>query len=216
MAYPDPASRAGRADWRSILTRALPEVDIFLPSYEEIVHMLSGPRPENFWVRDEPDAILYDQIESLASSLLALGTPIVVLKLGTRGIYLRTGSKTSLDNLSTILDIDAWANRELWTTVFEANLAGTNGAGDCTIAGFLYAVLHGFSPESACTAACAVGGCSVEAPDATSAVQPWGSVETRLDQRWKKRQSTYLAQWTELARGVFAGQKDRVDGAKSN
>ncbi len=211
LAYPDPASRAGRADWHSILTKVLPDVDIFLPSYEEIVYMLLGPRPENFWIRDEPDEILYDQIQSLASSLLAMGASIVVLKLGTRGIYLRTGPKRSMENLSTILDIDEWASRELWTTVFETNVASTNGAGDCTIAGFLYAILRGFSPELACTAACAVGACSVESADATSAVQPWGSVDARLDKGWTKRQSVYLTQWTELASGVFAGQ---LDGAK--
>ena len=36
MAFPDPASASGRADWRRILERALPQVDIFLPSVEEI------------------------------------------------------------------------------------------------------------------------------------------------------------------------------------
>jgi sugar/nucleoside kinase (ribokinase family) len=40
MAYPDPESAAGRADWRAILHNVLPYVDIFVPSLEEILYML--------------------------------------------------------------------------------------------------------------------------------------------------------------------------------
>src|SRR5690606_16738276 len=40
MAMPDPKSPSGRADWRAILPRVLPHVDIFLPSVEEMLLML--------------------------------------------------------------------------------------------------------------------------------------------------------------------------------
>ena len=40
MAFPDPSSEAGQADWRSILESVLPHVDIFIPSVEEILFML--------------------------------------------------------------------------------------------------------------------------------------------------------------------------------
>jgi PAS domain S-box-containing protein len=39
MAYPDPDSPAGRADWLTILQNVLPFVDVFVPSYEEIYRL---------------------------------------------------------------------------------------------------------------------------------------------------------------------------------
>ncbi len=40
MTLPDSAAEAGQADWAAILSAALPDVDIFLPSIEEILFML--------------------------------------------------------------------------------------------------------------------------------------------------------------------------------
>lgn len=40
MAMPDPRSEAGRANWQAILQSTLPNVDIFLPSIEEILYMI--------------------------------------------------------------------------------------------------------------------------------------------------------------------------------
>ncbi|UCC69844.1 MAG: carbohydrate kinase family protein, partial [Armatimonadota bacterium] len=44
MARPDPASEAGKANWRHILQRALPHADVFLPSFDETLFMLDRPR----------------------------------------------------------------------------------------------------------------------------------------------------------------------------
>ena len=46
MSLPDPASVSGRVDWRSILERVLPYVDIFLPSIEEALYMVDR---QKFW-----------------------------------------------------------------------------------------------------------------------------------------------------------------------
>jgi len=40
MAMPDPQGPSGRVDWRRILKRTLPYVDIFLPSLDELLVML--------------------------------------------------------------------------------------------------------------------------------------------------------------------------------
>ena len=40
MAFPDPSSEGGQADWDQILSAALPYIDIFTPSVEEILFML--------------------------------------------------------------------------------------------------------------------------------------------------------------------------------
>lgn len=40
LAKPDPESAAGQAPWKRILQCALPHVDVFLPSVEELLYML--------------------------------------------------------------------------------------------------------------------------------------------------------------------------------
>ncbi len=40
MARPDPASEAGGVNWRRLLERVLPHVDLFLPSFDETLYML--------------------------------------------------------------------------------------------------------------------------------------------------------------------------------
>ncbi len=63
LTLPDPASPAGQADWLAILGEALPQVDIFLPSLEELLFMLRRKT--------------YDVLQEAAGSgsLLRLATP---------------------------------------------------------------------------------------------------------------------------------------------
>lgn len=204
MASIDPSTSAGKLDWNAVLSHALPYVDLFVPSYEEIVHMLDPGGAPPLYV-DEPDAALLAQLEDVTSSLLAMGARIIGIKLGTRGLYLRTGNHARLARLAHMLDVQQWGDRELWTKVFDARVAGTNGAGDATIAGFLFGFLRGFSPERVCIAACAVGGCSVEAEDATSGIPNWDTVEARIAAGWGTKDNAFLNSMTEIAPGVFCG-----------
>lgn len=78
-------------------------------------------------------------------------------------------------------------DREVLAPCFRARrVAGTTGAGDCTIAGFLAALLRGDGPAQAATSATAVGASSVEAPDATGGVPPWPELAIRLDAGWAR------------------------------
>ena len=65
-------------------------------------------------------------------------------------------------------------------------VAGTTGSGDCTIAGLLAALLRGEGPADAATSATAVGACSIEAVDPTSAIPPWPRVAERLARGWPR------------------------------
>ncbi len=40
MAYTEPSSESGKADWKKILKSVLPYVDIYIPSIEETLYML--------------------------------------------------------------------------------------------------------------------------------------------------------------------------------
>lgn len=173
LSYPDPASPAGKAPWEEILRAALPMVDVFLPSLDEVAQMLGVP------IESGGDALL-DAVRRIGDWLLDAGCAVAVIKLGSDGLYLRSGDKAG-ERLGA-----AWAGRELHTPCFEARFAGTTGSGDCTIAGFLASLARGLSPEECLLHATGVGAFSVEAPDATGGVPSWDRLEERIAQGWRK------------------------------
>ena len=192
MALPDPASAGGRADWVRILRGTLPYVDLFLPSIEEILYMLRrdlyGDLTRAAAGGDLLPAVTPQLLHEVSDELLAMGAKVVALKLGHRGLYLRTAAKAVLEHLGRARPVDyaAWANRELWIPCFQAEVVGTTGAGDSTIAGFHSALLRDFSPEDAVTAAVAVGGCNVEAASALGSLRSWDETLRRVAEGWSR------------------------------
>jgi sugar/nucleoside kinase (ribokinase family) len=200
MSYPDPLSEAGRIDWLPVLAGALPFVDLFSPSIDEIVYMLDRPRSNALRAGEAPvDGALLSQT---AERLLAYGAAIVLLKLGDQGLYLRT--TTDMARLAAAgraqpQDLQAWAGRELLSTCFQVQVGGTTGSGDSTIAGFITGLLHGLAPEDALTGAVAVGAHSVEAPDASTGIVPWEQVQARIASGWQRHALTLeLDGWQPL------------------
>jgi len=190
MAFPDPASEGGRADWNLILRKTLPFVDIFSPSIEEILFLLHRNRYERLVTGqgDLLNTITPDLLTDLSNELLEMGTKIVVFKLGHKGLYLRTGDVDLFANMGKAapVDINTWAQCELWTPCFSVDVVGTTGAGDATIAGFLSALLRDLPPKKAITAAVAVGACNVEGADALSGLCSWEETLLRIDRGWEK------------------------------
>lgn len=180
MAYPDPLSDAGKADWASILGNTLPYVDIFVPSFDEIVFML--------WHQTSlsPTTAV---LERMSSELMSLGAKVVLLKLGDRGLYLHTGSAEQLSKMGLAIPsaISEWSNFEAWLPCFEVEVVGTTGSGDVTIAGFLASLIKGLPPVDALETALAVGACNVEAMDAVSGLLGWEKTRSRIARGWKKR-----------------------------
>jgi sugar/nucleoside kinase (ribokinase family) len=184
MALPDPNGPSGQVNWRCILERTLPYVDLFLPSFDELMFMLR---------RDQLSSSSDALIPEIAAEAHRLGASVVVIKLGNRGLYVRTG----LGGLSLSKDA-SWQNRELWIPCFVPDpLVGTTGAGDATIAGFLAAILRGQSIQAALQSAVAVGACNVEAADAISGVRSWEETQARIQAGWKHSPLTIQAPgWT--------------------
>lgn len=199
LALPDPQGPSGQADWHGILSRTLPHVDLFLPSLDELAFMLRPGLNE----RDLQDDTL---IPALAEDALAMGAGVVVIKLGDRGLYVRTAA-----NLPFAPD-ERWRSRELWAPVFRAEpLVGTTGSGDTTIAGFLAGFLRGQPLEAALTSAVAVGACNVEAADALSGVRSWDATQARIAAGWARGPLTIHApgwQWDDR-RAVWRGPHDQ-------
>lgn len=184
MTLPDPNSDSGRADWKTILTEALPYVDIFLPSIEEIMFMLRR-EDYNRWRSDLSAHLSLAYLSDLADELIGMGVIIAGFKLGDLGMYLKCADPPKFERLSRLsLDVDQWANAKVYAPAFEVDVVGTTGAGDSAYAGLLVGLVHGMSPNQALRLACAVGACNVEAADATSGVR---SLEETQKRHWMER-----------------------------
>jgi sugar/nucleoside kinase (ribokinase family) len=192
MALPDPASMAGRADWRAILADCLPDVDVFMPSLDEIVYMLDPREGERIRMRAADGVALGGMtpagVREVAERLIGMGVAAVMIKLGNQGAYLHvTSDKARLARCghasATLRD---WAGADFHAPCFAAQVAGTTGSGDCTIAGLLAALAQGLGAAEAVRMAVAVGSASVEKPDATSGVPAWDTLLARVAGGWAR------------------------------
>ncbi len=206
MAMPDPAGPSGQVDWTAIMRQVMPYVDLFMPSAEEWLFMTRRARFDELSARVGAAGMLaaltVQDIRDLAQRALDMGARVVVLKLGERGLYLRSAQDLGDLGRAAPTDLDAWRGRELWAPCFIPDrLVGTTGAGDATIAGFLAALLHDATPERALIIATAVGACNVEAADALSGVRSWEETIARINAGWQQARLD-LVGWHIDAEGI--------------
>lgn len=190
----DPASEAGQVDWPVVLQRVLPLVDFFCPSADELMSMVDRPS----YLKREHDGgftprrhLDLDILRKMAAQCLEWGAGVVVIKMGDQGLYLR--SSESRERLSQLgrgvtQPPEQWHNLELYSPCYRANVVGTTGSGDCTIAGFLAGLVRGASPREIVQSAVATGAASVEAADAVSGVPHWSVLKQRLEEGWNQHE----------------------------
>jgi sugar/nucleoside kinase (ribokinase family) len=218
LAMPDPGGASGQANWPLILARTLPHVDLFLPSVEELLFMLRREQFDHLTTEVGAGGVLeslaVEEIISLADEVLGMGVSAVLLKMGTRGLYLRTATEMSEAGRGTPPDLSSWTSRQLWAPCFQPDVVtSTVGTGDAAIAGFLAALLRGAAPELALKVAAAAGACCVEEPGALEGVRSWVETLARIEAGWKQQpmkleDSGWV--WRSEA-GVWQGPTDRTD-----
>mgnify|MGYP004695607737 CR=1 FL=1 len=150
------------------LTSFLRHTDIFLPSYEEMLRLL---RPDEYErvnrIAAGNNLIEYiDErtIAEIAEWALGMGVHIILLKLGKKGLYLRTGDKAS--SVPGLELGSEWNGRELWMAPkLIRKPVSTIGAGDTAIAGFLASVLSSYDPELAMSVASCTAAECIESSD---------------------------------------------------
>ena len=191
MAAVDPASDAGKANWRRILTNLIPYVDFFLPSAEELCFMLDRPRWEEWMARTDGDVTetldIERDVKPLAEELLRMGSRVVVIKCGARGLYYRTAEEADLGQIGRKAGLCAadWAGQEGFQRSFPPEkICSATGAGDTCIAAFLTAMLEGRAMEECIRLAAAAGASCVEAYDALSGLKPFAVLEEKIANGW--------------------------------
>lgn len=175
--------------WKEYLARILPHTDIFMPSVDELAGML-GVAESQLYSPPGSDATspaashtsvpekqlnLSTVREMGRVCVEELGCAMALIKCGAWGIYLKTTASSGrlqkagslvtsvVDAAPSSSSSSAWLDVELFVPSFQVTVAGTVGAGDCAIAGFLVALQQrATSPLVAVKAAAAAGAFCVE------------------------------------------------------
>jgi len=194
MAAIDPKSEAGQIDWERILTDALPYVDFFMPSIEELGYMLNRTIFAQWQERAKGKDItrilnIKQDVRPLADRLLEMGANVLMIKCGAPGIYYWTANNEFMRTLCARHDLNTseWVGKEGFVrSYYQPNVVCGTGAGDTSIAAFLTAMLQGKSLNRCVQLAAAAGACCVAALDALSGLVSLSELEVRIDQGWAK------------------------------
>jgi len=180
MSIPDRNSESGRVNWIKVLEKTLPYVDIFLPSYEEIVYMVDRESFEKMGGMSNPHDLLENFDENLlitiSDKLLSFGTKVLAIKCGEKGFFTRTAAKEQLESIGKAKpeNLENWAGRTIHEESYNVDkIASATGSGDSSIAGFLSAFLNGLTIEESVKMACAVGAQNITRFDALSGIKDW-------------------------------------------
>ncbi len=126
--------------WGEVIDSALPYLDFFMPSIDEAREIAGG----------------IDDPERIADVFMARGAKNVVIKLGSRGSYLRLAGEeqgTVYPSVKGVVAVD------------------TTGAGDSFCSGFLAAYARGLAPSECMKVANATGALCVTAKGATTGIR---------------------------------------------
>ena len=172
MVVVDPSSAVAQLDWRRILGRILPYVDIATPSIDDLTSAL-GLRSNG------SDAL----VEECARQLIEDGCAVATVSAGARGAFvlsaererLAAGGATLASVASTWASVADWVPAEVPRTMMS-----TNGAGDAATAGLLYGLAQGAAlrPSARMAARFAAASIAGERPSAETA-RAWASELSR-------------------------------------
>lgn len=194
LANVNPESEAGGKDWAAILEAALPYVDVFTPSAEELCFMLDKPLLAKWRERAGGGDVtrvldIENDIKPLAERCLEMGAGIVLLKCGKPGMYLLTAGKDRISAISKRagLDPDVWAGVSIFEQSYTpSRIRSGTGAGDTSIAALLVSMLEGCAPDECMRLAAGTGCSCLEEYDSLSGLRSFDELREKINAGWKK------------------------------
>lgn len=183
----DPDSNAGRLDWKEILKNVLPYVDIFEPSFEELLCMVDSDAYIKLMERaGEEDVCMCLSLENdilpLAKKVMDFGVSVLLIKCGTAGMYLCTSK-----DVSKKLGLSSeWNDFKCFQKSYKPDrIKSAIGAGDTAIAAFLYGVINGYKPKQAMEIASATGAMCITEYDTFSGLLDIKELENKIKDNWE-------------------------------
>ncbi|MCI6660396.1 MAG: carbohydrate kinase family protein [Peptoniphilaceae bacterium] len=193
LAMLDRSSEGARQDWNLILQRLLPYVDIFVPSFDELLMMIN-PLSYDHLLQKADGKELTKIIEwerdiyPLAQKVLSYGVKVLLIKCGTKGLFCMTQKGDIMKSLCEKMEIslDSWSNRRVHQKSFVADrVMSATGAGDTSIAAFLYSITLGLSLEEALEYAAAQGASCVTEYDSLSGLLSMEDLRKKISSGWE-------------------------------
>lgn len=190
----DRESDGAKMDWNEIFKKLLPNVDIFVPSFDEIQLLIDPKRYDELHSNAKGSEIVNlvsdEEIYELANRLISYGSKIVLIKCGERGMFLVTSNEENMNDVceKLSLDIGRWSNGKVHQPSFAADrVRASTGAGDTSIAAFLTSILNGYEPQKSLQFASATGACCVTEFDALSGLLSFEEMSKKIESGWKVR-----------------------------
>jgi len=89
---------------------------------------------------------LSEDIVPMSEKVINLGCKGVLIKVGAAGMYLMTSDSNRMNELDGKISIEKWSNKRIFQNSYTPDriLSGT-GAGDTSIAAFIYGICKGRS-----------------------------------------------------------------------
>ena len=188
----DPESETADIDWNKRLSEVLPYVDFFMPSIEELCFMLDREKYYEMKKRGSDDVCLYlslsEDVIPMAEKVLNLGCKGVLIKCGAAGLFLMTADSSRMKELSEKISVEKWADKKIFQNSYVPDriLSGT-GAGDTSIAAFIYGMCNEMSPEDTLKIAAGTGASCITEYDTLSGLLSIEALKNKIQNGWKEQ-----------------------------
>ena len=192
MAAIDPGSEPAKTDWKVKLSEVLPYVDFFVPSIEELCFMLDREKYDELQKSFNDDVCLHlslsKDIIPMAEKVLKLGCKGVLIKCGAAGLFFMTADGSRMSGLSEKIDAKAWSDVKVFQNSYVPDriLSGT-GAGDTSIAAFIYGLCNEMTPEETLKIAAGTGASCITEYDTLSGLLPIEVLKNKIQNGWKEQ-----------------------------
>ena len=188
----DPESETADINWNKRLSEVLPYVDFFMPSIEELCFMLDREKYDEMQKRGSDDVCLYlslsEDVIPMAERVLNLGCKGVLIKCGAAGLFLMTADSSRMKELSEKISVEEWADKKIFQNSYVPDriLSGT-GAGDTSIAAFIYGMCNEMSPEDTLKIAAGTGASCITEYDTLSGLLSIEALKNKIQNGWKEQ-----------------------------